>query len=468
MNAAILPSHQPLPFATALRLVAAAGGWANALVVVGIAAGPALALLGGTDPGPAYLALTLAAMLTMFWAMLAGGRLLGICVTASALRLPHWRRPLLACACVAMGGVVLLPALVHALSSHIDLALAVSALAAGMAAGLLWTSMPPWTMFALIAAGVPASRLLVGIDDDAVAAVLLSPALLPGLTVLLLAAAALCWAWIGKRRGAMGTWSTPMAVAFARSGFASLDQAQQDSYNSRLFMQDTPVGSELRRHPQQALAIALGPGFGRSTFKSMLGTQGPIVAVALFWLLLGTGDGKVHVGLQFAPIMVMSVAFAPMIRLQSLFARPAMGLHELALLPGLPRNAAASLSGHMLRQAIGRGLPALAVMAGFGLAVGAPRPYYHLLLWIFAAGMLLLAASTLLSLHSRVARWGCGALMVALILAVLASMMVATGSKFTAPAWLLPAWSAATLAGAVLHGWALARLKALPHPWLAN
>ena len=135
-------------------------------------------------------------------------------------------------------------------------------------------------MFALIAAGVPASRLLVGIDDDAVAAVLLSPALLPGLTVLLLAAAALCWAWIGKRRGAMGTWSTPMAVAFARSGFASLDQAQQDSYNSRLFMQDTPVGSELRRHPQQALAIALGPGFGRSTFKSMLGTQGPIVAVA--------------------------------------------------------------------------------------------------------------------------------------------------------------------------------------------
>ena len=165
--------------------------------------------------------------------------------------------------------------------------------------------------------------------------------------------------------------------------------------------------------------------------------------------------------------MVLSTALAPMIRLQALYWRPALGLHELALLPGLPRQPAASLSGQLGRQTIARILPPLAVMAGFGLAVDEPPAYYPLLFWISAACAFLLAGATLLSLHSRAGRIACATLMVVLTIAVIAAMAIGIRATQT-PAWLQTAASIALLAGVVLHGAALARLKALPHPWLQN
>lgn len=451
-------------------IVLAAGGWTSALVLVlGVVAGLLLSALTGPGHGQITLLLALPAMFTMFWAMLTGGRLLAMCISSAALRLPQWRGQALRCGLAAVAIGVVLPAAVIALVSPTGFALAVAALAVGMGIGLFWASMPPWSIFVLFPAGLALDRLADGAGSSAISMLLRSPAMfLAGLALVSLAASALCWWWLSRYRGAaLGAWSRPLAIAFTQSTRQLLEQGQQDNWNSRLFALDTPVGSDLRHHPQQALAIALGPGFGRGTLRNVLATQGPIVAVAVFWLLRGnTTGGRGHIGLAFAPLMVLSTAFAPMIRLQTLFWRPALGLHELALLPGLPARPAPSLAAQLGRQAIVRSLPALAVMAGFGLAVDAPRGYYLMLMWTCAGSLFLMSGATLLSLRSRPGRWACAALVVALILGLMATMLATM--RGDPPSWLHTAWSLVLIAGVVLQGAALARLRALPHPWLQN
>ena len=458
----------PRPFAVALRTTVAAGGWANLLLVLAMLAVPLMARLIGNDKG-AYAGLVLAAMSVMFWTMVAGGCLVALCATAAAQRLPRWHRQAWRCGVAALAMAVLLPAALQAQGSPVGFGLAAAALAAGAALGLFFVSMPPWLMWVMIGMGMAARWLPGEVDGATLQAWLVSPRAVGVVALALLAACAACWAWLWARRDSLGPWSKPIALAITTASGTGI-QAQQAAYASPMFMMDTPVGSDLRRAPQQALAIALGPGFGRSTARSLLATHGPVVAVALFWLLLGTGAGpgeKFHVGLTFAPLMVLSTALAPMIRLQALYWRPALGLHELALLPGLPRQPAASLSGQLGRQTIARILPPLAVMAGFGLAVDAPPAYYPLLFWISAACAFLLAGATLLSLHSRAGRIACATLMVLLTIAVIAAMAIGVRATQT-PAWLQTAASIALLAGVVLYGAALARLKALPHPWLQN
>lgn len=467
MTAAAISMHAPARWATSLRQVVAAGGWTNGLLLLGYAAGPLLAR-AGTDGKAFLLALSLATILTLFWAMLAGSRLLALFLNSSRLRLPGWGRQARLVAAAATLLAVVAPALLLTATLPGSFAMAVAALAAGAAVGLFWVSMPPWLMWVLLGASAAVATIgwPGGMEDPELPAWLASPAAIGLLALAVLGANAACWTWLFRLRQAPGQWSAPLALLVASSTRGTLEQAQQAHWNSSLFAMDTPVGSDLHRNPQQTLAIALGPGFGRTTLKGALATHGPIFAVVLFWALLDAGtDGKFSVGLVFAPLMVLSTALAPVLRLQTLFQRPALGLHELALLPGLPRRPAVSLSGQLGRQMLGRGLPALAMMAGYGLTVGAPRLYYLLLIWICAAGLFLLAGAALLSLHSRIARWATAALAVLLTLAAIASMLAA-GTMTPAPAWLHPAWSVVLIAGVTLHGIALARLKALPHPWL--
>ena len=107
----------------------------------------------------------------------------------------------------------------------------------------------------------------------------------------------------------------------------------------------------------------------------------------------------------------------------------------------------------------------LAVMAGFGLAIDAPRPYYLLLLWSSAAGAALLAGATLACLHWRAGRWIPLALAILLVLALLAGMVVGLRSSGMPP-WMHGAWSLALVTGVVVHLGALDRLRRLPHPWV--
>jgi len=462
MNAATATRAPHLPFAS-LRTTVAAGGWTNGLLLLGPALGPLLAW--ASAPGRAFqLGLVLCAVCTVFWAMLAGARLVALFLGAWQLRTPRVRQHALACGAAALAMVVVVPALVLAATTSGSFAMAAAVLAAALALGLFWVSMPPWAMWPLLALGVGA-RWLPGWVDEALLRAALHPGAIALVAAGLLGACAACWAWMAARPRDPGTWSTPLSLTMARGGLDPSGLARQPYAETSLLTPDTPVGSALRRAPQEALAIALGPGFGRHSLRNVLVAQVPIVGVAAFWLLLGTGGGdRPHIGLAFAPLMVLSTAFAPVVRLQTLFWRPALGLHELALLPGLPGRPALSLAAQLGRQAIARALPALAVMAAFGLAVDAPRAYYHLLLWSSAACLFLLSGGTLLSLRSQAGRWACAALGLLLALLSVGGMLVALRGE--PPAWLHTAWSAALLAGVVLQGVAQERLKALPHPWL--
>jgi len=116
---------------------------------------------------------------------------------------------------------------------------------------------------------------------------------------------------------------------------------------------------------------------------------------------------------------------------------------------------------------LARVLPALALLAAFGLYMGAGRGYFHLLLWSTFGSVALIGGMVLLSLHSRAMRWATVMVVTAVCVVMLATMTLP--ATFTQPGdWLLPAWSVALLCGTGLWLLALARLQARPHPWLQN
>lgn len=464
------PLHAPSRMTAPLRIVIAAGGWSNALVLLGLALGLLVQLLP-IEPGKAFgLGVILAAVSTMFWAMLAGGRLLGMFVLSSRLRLPHVGRTALACLAWALVMAVLLPALAHAGDGRY--ALAAAALVFGAALGLFWVSLPPWSMWVVIALGVSLRWLPSSMEGGDWVALFTSPAAVAAAALALLAASVLCGWRQAMHPTVSSPWSTPLALILDNGFWLQPGQAQS-GFGSPLLGMDTPVGSDLRREPEQALGIALGPGFGRTTPKSALATQGPIIAVVLLWMLLGagggdSGDAARDIGLKFAPLLALSTAFAPFMRLQTLYLRPSLGLHELALLPGLPApTPARSLLALLLRQVLARLLPALVLLGGYGLYTGAARSYFHLLLWTTFASAMLIGGMLLLSLHSRAMRWTSAGVVAAVVLAMLTTMVMPTRTDGS-PDWLLPAWGMALLAGAGLWSLAAARLQALPHPWLQN
>lgn len=475
-------ANRPSPVPTALRTVIAAGTWSNGLLLLAYALAILLPRLGIGENKAVGLASVLAALLVMFWAMLGGSRLIALSMQATHLRLPQVAGRNLRHAAAAVLLAVVVPALLLALSGTHALPLDLVILGAGLLAGLLWASIPPWLVFALIGLGyVPywlvalARKTLPAAALDEASHWLMhwldSPRALElglGLTLLvLLLANACCWWRMARRQLPAQGWRTPLALAFANGVQASTSRTQQAQYSSVLFTQDTPIGHDLHRQPEQALGIALGPGFGRSTLKAVLGSQGPILAVAVFWLLLAQDNRESpDIALFFAPLLAISPALAPLMRLQTLFRLPGMGLHELALLPGLPRAPARILTTLLTRQMLLRTLPALAIMAATGFLLDAGRAFYLLLPWSSLGSLLWLHGLGLLALHSRPMRWGLGIMAVLLTVAIFASMLAGLGTH--PPAWLLPAWQGACALGAILSGFAHARLRALPHPWLQN
>ena len=477
-----LTANRPSSTMTALRTVIAAGTWANGLLALACVLAVVLPWLGIGEEKAVGLGAALAAILVMFWAMLGGSRLIALSVQATQLRLPRVAGQNLRHAVAATLLAVVAPALVLTVLGSHSLPLNLAVLGIGLLTGLFWACIPPWLMFALMALGyVPywlmsvAQKWLPSATLDEVSHWLLrwldSPRALEqglGLALLvLLIANACCWWNMARRQLPAQGWRTPLALAFANGMQATTARTQQAQYSSALFTQDTPIGHDLRRQPEQALGVALGPGFGRTTFKSMLGSQGPVLAVAVFWLLLAQGSkGGLSVALFFAPLLAISPALAPLMRLQTLFKLPGMGLHELALLPGLPRPAAPALAMLLMRQTLLRMLPALAIMAATGFLMDAERPFYSLLLWSSCGSLLLLQGLSLLALHNHMFRWALGVSAIVLTVAIFASMLA--GLRPEPPVWLLPAWQAACVLGALLTGLAQTRLRTLPHPWLAN
>src|SRR5690606_24810394 len=95
MSAASVPLRRPSPIPGPLRTALVTGGWTWGVVALAIALGLALSLLG--NKGKAFVVSSmLAAALTMFWAFLAGGRLVAMAIAGWQLRLPNAVRHALA------------------------------------------------------------------------------------------------------------------------------------------------------------------------------------------------------------------------------------------------------------------------------------------------------------------------------------------------------------------------------------
>ncbi len=414
------------------------------------------------------LQLLLTGIAVLFWWMLTGSRVLGFAFHARQLRIP---RPLAHLPSTLLIGVMLsvpLPALLWAaLGSDLPLSLAALALAAGM--GLFFAVMPPWLVFALLGAGLLARVLPVP------ALALQPPSPTAGMALAgaaLATISALLWARLFRHGMPARAWSVPIALSLqAALGESPADQpARQQQAGLMHLLQGTRIPAGLAREPDTALALALGPGFGAG-WRALLLENAWLLGVALSWLLLYSGEelrGGNLVALAFPALMVAFSAAMPALRLWTLYHRPALGLHELALLPGLarPGGHADALARALTRRQLMSLLASLALMSAYGWLLGAPAPYHWALLWIGATSMML--AAWLALRRARQASVGVAGplLIVGAGVAALATMSAVTGDR--APAWLMPAWCGACAVLALLRGLELAALKRLPHPFLAR
>src|SRR5690606_22643042 len=166
--------------------------------------------------------------------------------------------------------------------------LAMAALAFGLALGVFWVSMPPWLMWPLMGLGM-VTRWLPSLPADMTAERLLQPAPVGLVALLMLVTSALYWNRVARRQAWGNSWNMPLALAFSGSAPAASPHEQS------LLTAETPVDADLARAPQQALGIALGPGFGRNSLRNLLVAQDPVIAMAGHWLLLDTGSSKQQV-----------------------------------------------------------------------------------------------------------------------------------------------------------------------------
>lgn len=462
MSAATVPLRRPSPVPGPLRTALVTGGWTWGVVALAIALGLALSLLG--NKGKAFVVSSmLAVALTMFWAFLAGGRLVAMAIAGWQLRLPNAVRHALATGMVMLALAVALPAAVLALALDGSFAMAAAILSIGAAIGLFWASMPPWTMLAMIGlstfiGAIPKSAF------TAIAGIVQGPGALAMVAAAILLLCVPCWLLIPRRIGEGSAWTVPVAVQLGRGNpFASTA-----SQNTGVLTPETPVGTGLAQAPDEVMGIALGPGFGRNSLRNVVVSQAPVVGVILLWLF---ADGtltttKVHMGLVWGPALVISSGMAPLARLLTVFWQPRQGLHELALLPGMPARPVPVLARQLALQVLVRAVPALAMVLAFAVSRGTPVEHCVLLASASLGSLSLLWGWTLVALHTQAGRWSILALS---ILLALASMALMTAGDIAGPMpRVTAAYAVALVAGVALQFIGIRRMRALPHPWLGN
>ncbi|MFT4197736.1 MAG: hypothetical protein QM601_07495 [Pseudoxanthomonas sp.] len=460
-----------------LRLLAAAGGvisWTLPLFVALIAyflflhfsssgkdVTVATALFGGLG--------------NAFWWTFGGARLLGLDSSARGLCLPGVNRSSLCLAALALLVSVGVPAALAA-AAHANVAVMALACVLGAGGGLAYTTLPPWVMFAVLPLPLAAARL-----DDRLQAPL---AKLGGPILLLAAIVAVItigvWGWrrtLTRDWSKANPWIKPTLVAL-QSG--SLDQVamqqQADLQTGRTAwtqgIAPPIVPGDLREHPEQAMALALGPVFvpSRPLAALLSGAAMPALLLAFWWLLFQHDENNVHMLPPFALFLLGSAGAAPLSRIILLRKRPALGLHELALLPGLgrPREVVTQLRDRVQRCLLLRLAPYLLAAWIIGAWTGMPHDYYSLCVFVAAACMMLMSWLSLRSLY-RVPG-------VALLVGVFLPLMVLMGYSLTQLAdpaaanhhLSFAAWILVLLAATFLHVKAVYRLRHRPHPWLQN
>lgn len=437
-----------------------------------IAAALALSLLlpGRSAQKLQILQLTLTGIAVVFWWLLAGSRLLSFAYHARQLRIPRPLAHLPQSLAAGLALTVLLPTLLWtALGSDPWLCLAVLALCA--CAGLFWASMPPWLMFLALGVGL-LSRFLPELPQIHWPT-LPAPLYPAALAALLAALTALFWSRVFRRGAPARAWSLPIALALGMIGENVEDQQLRQQQAGWLHQASLSGGvpDGLRHRPRAALSLALGPGFGCS-LRTLAVENLWLLGVVGVWLLLYAGkpmEGGNRVGLAFPALMVAFSVSLPALRLWTLYRRPSLGLHELALLPGLAAHGesrAGSLVRVLMRRQAVSLLISLSLMFAYGVLLRAPAGYYTALLWIGAASAMLACWLAMLVTRRRV---GGALLLLSGLAAGIAGMLtMTTAVAGNAPGWLLPAWAGACVVLLLLYGFALQALRRLPHPFLAN
>lgn len=203
-----------LSLRTPLRTALHIGGWSCGIVLLGLMLGVVVAG-PGTHRGM-LAAVCIAALMNMFWGMVAGSRMVSLVATAWQLRAPHVGRQARAIGLAMLVLVVLLPAAVIALAGDRSFALAACTLAAGALAGVFWVSMPPWRIWVFIVPGV-AAGLLPSSPGAPGPGSLLQPDPMATLAVALLAGTVLSCRRAMRFRGTPSACITPIALQLTRS-----------------------------------------------------------------------------------------------------------------------------------------------------------------------------------------------------------------------------------------------------------
>ncbi|WCE05765.1 hypothetical protein [Pseudoxanthomonas sp. JBR18] len=425
------------------------------------------------DPDKAHiLRLVLAGGGIGLWWLLMSGHLLGAAWQMHRMRLPKVWSTLARLLLPSWVVTAVLPALLFTWLDQAPVLSNVWILSVVALGTILVTSLPPVVMVLLPAVAlVPRVLEIAGISFAISFGASSNTVWLP---CLLLASITACW-WPLFRHGAPTTqWRRPIAIALqTNTGAFSLEQMRQQQ-TQRWFGGNVPPALTLpdTGRARAALGVSLGPGLGTPTLTALLqGHLWLLILPAMWWLSSHGDDSRAdRVSLFFPAFIVASVAVHALMRLWTLFRKPELGLHDLALLPGLP---AASERGRalvslLLTRMVASTSITTAIMAGYGMLSNAPLAYYSVLLGTGLASVLVNACVALWC----VARGGMHGMVLGLLMCVEAiALLVANasimGSRVPTSATLV-GWTMMLVAAGVALGRLRRRIDHRSQPWIAR
>lgn len=466
-----------------LRLVVSAGAYLSYLIL------PLLALLipvgyimDAAEPDDSSLAATglvatMGALLNLFWWVVAGARLLGLGLAADDLKLPCGNRQTNRLLVTATIVTVALPATVSAMIG-LSFPLILLAMLIGAGTGVLCSLVPPWTMAIPLTAFFLILKFAI---PDFVS--MLSHDPLKYLTFAFLLCLLLnVLAYRKLPRGQsefVSPWKQPMVLSMQMVGYGEAIQRNQAALQSSnlgwmqgVALPDVP--GDLKRRKIAALSLALGPGFarGRMDARTWLASIAPPAFVFWVWtLLVEDGTNSTRILLLWLAVLMSALASAK--HAQSIYMlriRPQLGMHELALLPGLSKNgeAATAFSKLLTQRILASSLPMLMLSFGVGLWLDAPLVFFHLAIWMTFTGMFLMNASVLVNLRFKLPSLILWLPLGLYVVATLWTTLAVMRPVESRPDWPTTAWSLGLIMATIAWLTALELLKRRPHPWLQN
>jgi hypothetical protein len=302
--------------------------FALSLLLIGVA----MAVWGSAQAATVGLPLMVAAALG-FWWFLGASRALPLCLDLAAEAAPRLRRAGLT-ALATQAACSLLPAIALLIAFGIEPSRALLVCWTAALTGLLAASLPSVAVLLLfglaMATQVLSQQLAPGLDGlDGIFGQLT----LAQVALLLSVVSAMLW-WRVLRGGPpAGVFRQSLATVMHRAGGFREQNAIGEGRFALWLHSGAPAA--LPTSTTARLARTLGRPFHTSGWRALLKERTPDLAVLALWLLLSSST-KVGVFATFAPLLMMSYALLPALRLYQLGQRPSAELSELALLPGLP------------------------------------------------------------------------------------------------------------------------------------